>query len=90
MKGARGLFRPWVVLLLGLAVVAFAQVGLGHARYRLAGELRLTRQALQQVRDEVNRLRLEWASLARPERVRRLASERLHMGPPSPMQVIRP
>jgi len=39
---------------------------------------------------ETSKLRLEIASLTRPERLRELAQTRLHMTPPRPMQVLRP
>lgn len=84
------LLQPWWLLAASLVALAFAQVGLGHARYMLAKELRSTQHELKGVRAEVNHLRLEWASLTRPERLRRLATQRLHMAPPSPLQVIQP
>jgi len=85
-----GLSRWMVLIPLSLALLAGTQIWLSHLR----NELSLERQRLQfeqvAVRQELSKLRLEVASLSRPERLRTYAIETLHMAPPKPMQVVRP
>ncbi len=80
---------PWAVLLL-VGAMAALQVGLARQRLALAGEKAAATREARQLRAEIGKLRLEWATLTRPERVRRLATTRLGMRPPLPSQVVRP
>jgi len=79
-------------LLLGLllSLLATGQVALSHQRYEMAKKITATQHERQALLGKVNQLGLELASLMRPERIRRLAASELGMGPPGPMQVIRP
>jgi len=73
-----------------LSLLAAGQVVLSHQRYEMAKETRVIRHHRQVLLGKINQLGLELASLTRPERIRKLASSRLEMAPPTPLQVIRP
>jgi len=77
-----------MLLLAGL--MAALQVGLARQRLTLAGERADAERQARALRAELGKLRLEWATLTRPERVRRLAVSKLGMRPPLPAQVVRP
>ncbi|RMD65743.1 MAG: cell division protein FtsL [Planctomycetota bacterium] len=99
-RGASGMTRnkanrstirlgPWIVLLL-VGAMAALQVGLARQRLMVAGERAEAERQARALRAELGKLRLEWATLTRPERVRRLAVSKLGMRPPAPAQVVRP
>ena len=71
-------------------MLAAGQIGLAHLRNGLSQEISQARQQRQVLQAELNRLRLELASLTRPERLRSLATARLGMGPATARQIIRP
>ncbi|MDX8407517.1 MAG: cell division protein FtsL [Mariprofundaceae bacterium] len=81
---------PWLAIPLFIGLLAAAQVWLSHVRYELSQNSQRIMADKQDIALETSKLRLEIASLTRPERLRRLAQQRLHMAPPRPMQVIRP
>lgn len=85
-----GWIRPWLFLPLALGLLSAAQVWLSYLRYDLSLEMQRITAERQGVAMESSKLRLEVASLTRPERLRRLARTRLGMAPPGPMQVIHP
>lgn len=80
--------RPWLFLPVILGLLSAAQVWLSYLRYDLSLETQRVSAEKQAVAMESSKLRLEVASLTRPERLRQLARTRLGMAPPSPVQVI--
>jgi len=83
----RGL-KLWMMIPLCLAVLAGAQIWLSHVRNEVSLQTQRLVAAQKVVRQEASKLRLEVASLSRPERLREYAMTRLGMAPPTPMQVI--
>jgi len=75
---------------LALALLAAGQISLAHLRNGLSQEISQARQQRQALQTELNQLRLELASLTRPDRLRQLAGTRLGMGPAAARQIIRP
>lgn len=79
----------------GLALVscivmfAASEVWLSHARYEISRQTGKDLKERQDLSADLNRLKLELASITRPDKLRS-AAKRLGMAPPSPMQVIRP
>jgi cell division protein FtsL len=71
-----------------LGLLSAAQVWLSYLRYDLSLETQSLSAEKQTVLRETSKLRLEVASLTRPERLRQLARTKLDMAPPKPMQVI--
>ncbi len=80
--------RFWMMMPVCLAVLAGAQIWLSHVRNELSLETQRLAAEQKAVRQESSKLRLEVASLSRPERLREYATETLGMAPPKPMQVI--
>jgi cell division protein FtsL len=78
-------------LALAGCIVMFAagEVWLSHARYEISMQTGKDLKERQDLSADLNRLKLELASITRPDRLRSTA-KRLGMAPPSPMQVIRP
>jgi len=85
-----GRMRWWAAMLALAGVMAAMQVGLARERLALAGKKAAALREARQLRADLGKLRLEWATLTRPERVRRLAVSKLGMRPPLPGQVVRP
>jgi|AMFO01.1.fsa_nt_gi cell division protein FtsL len=81
---------PMITVLASCGLLAAAQVWLSHMRIELTHQSQRVADEQAAVSHELQNLRLELASLARPERLRRIAQEQLHMGPPQPMQVLQP
>lgn len=71
---------------LGLALLAYTWVHL--ERLDSAFRIRELEQRLHDLERQERQLRLEWAYLSSPERVERLAVERLELAPPRPDQVV--
>jgi len=80
--------KVWMLIPLCLAVLAGAQIHLAQVRNDLSLQTQRLQAEQQALRQESSKLRLEVASLSRPERLRQYAITTLHMGPPTPMQVI--
>jgi len=85
-----GWLKTWMLIPACLAVLAAAQIWLSHVRNELSLETQQLAKQQKIVRQESSRLRLEVASLSRPERLREYAINTLHMAPPTPMQIVRP
>ena len=84
----RSWLRPWLLLPLMLGLLSAAQVWLSYLRYDMSLETQSLAAEKQSELKEISKLRIEIASLTRPERLRQLASTELDMAPPNPMQVI--
>ena len=84
----RSWIKPWLILPAMLGLLSAAQVWLSYLRYDLSLETQSLSAEKQTVLRETSKLRLEVASLTRPERLRQLARTKLDMAPPKPMQVI--
>ncbi|MDQ6970332.1 MAG: cell division protein FtsL [Mariprofundus sp.] len=82
--------KLWLLVPASAAVFAGGLIWLSHLRYELSLESQRVTAAKQMIGQESNRLRLEVASLTRPERLRQYARDKLNMAPPNPMQVIHP
>lgn len=83
-----GGLKAWMIIPVCLAVLAGAQIWLSHVRNELSLEMQRLGTQQKSVRQESSKLRLEVASLSRPERLRKYAMTTLGMAPPKPMQVI--
>ena len=84
----RSWLKPWLILPLMLGLLSTAQVWLSYLRYDLSLEAQSLTAEKQTALKEISKLRIEIASLTRPERLRQLARTELGMAPPNPMQVI--
>ncbi len=84
----RSWLRPWLILPLMLGLFSATQVWLSYLRYDLSLETQALSAEKQTALKEISKLRIEIASLTRPERLRQLARTKLDMAPPNPMQVI--
>ena len=84
----RSWFKSWLILPLMLGLLSIAQVWLSNLRYDLSLEAQSQATEKQAALKEISKLRIEVASLTRPERLRQLARSKLDMAPPNPMQVI--
>ncbi len=84
----RGMVIPLLAVFIG--VLSAGQVWLSHLRVAVAQQTTHARQEQQLVQQDVQNLKLEMASLMRPNTLRRLAHEKLGMQAPTPMQVVRP
>lgn len=70
--------------------LAGGQVWLSHLRNNLANDIQTVRNEQAQLRQEMQKLQIEMASLTRPERLRSVARDKLGMRPPLPAQVLKP
>lgn len=80
----------WLLPALAIALLAVGQVWLSHLRYETSQASQKLQEEKKSVAADVTQLGLEVASLTRPERLRRIANDKLGMQPPHPMQVVRP
>jgi len=80
--------KPWLLIPATAAALAGGLIWLSHLRYELSLETQRVTTEKKSIEQESNQLRLEIASLTRPERLRQYARDSLNMAPPSPMQVI--
>lgn len=79
-----------LLFLICVAVLATAQVGLSFMRNTLASNIQKQEQQKRKIYVDITQLKLELASLKRPERLRSLAQEHLGMRSPMPHQIIQP
>ncbi|MBL4774661.1 MAG: cell division protein FtsL [Mariprofundus sp.] len=82
--------KPWLFIPTGAALLAGGLIGLSHLRYELSLENQRSTAEKKAIEQESSALRLEVASLTRPERLRQYARDHLGMAPPKPMQLVRP
>ncbi len=82
------MIRPALILWIGLpAIVTIALLLVSYQVQQLENELdRLEREAIAQ-QEEIHVLNAEWSFLNRPERLSRLASRHLDLGPVTPRQL---
>jgi len=84
----RGWLKLWMLLPVCVAVLAAGQIWLSHLRYEMSLDTQRLIAEQKNVQRESSKLRLETASLTRPDRLRQYANSKLGMAPPKPMQVI--
>ncbi len=86
------MLRRWLIPLLVISIgfLSAGQVWLSHLRVVVAQQVSSSKQEQRLVQQDVQNLKLELASLMRPNTLRRLAHEELGMQAPTSMQVIRP
>jgi len=84
----RSWLKLWMLLPGCMAVLAAGQIWLSHLRYELSLDTQRMIVEQKEVGRESSKLRLETASLTRPDRLRQYANSKLGMAPPKPMQVI--
>jgi len=75
-------------LLLGIILLAALQVWQQHARVSEKQVFEGYKKERSMLQQDVQTLRLELASLTRPDTLRRLAREKLGMDSPKPVQVM--
>ncbi len=75
---------------ISVCVLAASQLWLSHLRVDVAQQLEKLTQERDALQQDVQGLKLELASLMRPDTLRRLAREKMGMRPPTPMQVVKP
>jgi cell division protein FtsL len=79
----------WLSLFLGIGLLAGGQVWLAYLRVDVAQDIaKLKKEKILLVQD-VQSLKLELASMKRPDTLRRLARE-MGMAAPTAMQVVKP
>jgi len=77
------------LLLMALGCVAMSLVWLAHLRVENARERADVRAEMELIQKNIAKLSLEYGNMTRPERLRRLAHQKLGMNAPTPSQVIR-
>lgn len=77
------------VLIISIVGLATGEVWLSHARYEVSRQADHDIKQRQTLTATLNKLKLELASITRPDKLRSVA-KKMDMAPPSPMQVIRP
>jgi cell division protein FtsL len=80
----------YISVLLAIVGLASAQVWLSHLRIETAKHTQLLQAAILKQQEKIQTLGLEYASLARPNRLRQLSHTKLGMQPPQPMQILKP
>jgi len=78
------------LLLLSICLLAAGQVWLSHVRVDVSQQVAKLKQEKNIIQQDVQGLKLEFASLMRPNTLRRLAREKLGMHAPNSMQVVKP
>lgn len=84
------LLKPWMLMLVLVALIAGVQVWVSHLRYEMSLDTQRLQAEKQEIMKRAGLLRLELASMTRPERLREIAIGQLDMSPPTPMQVVHP
>ena len=85
-----GWLKPWLIVPIAFGLLAATKVWLSYLRYDLSIETQQLVAEKQAIGMESTKLRIEIASLTRPERLRQMAVSELGMAPPSPAQVVHP
>ncbi|MFQ5344597.1 MAG: cell division protein FtsL [Mariprofundus sp.] len=80
--------KPWMLFPVCVAILAAGQIWLSHLRYEMSLDTQRLMAEQKGIQRGLSKLRLEAASLTRPERLRQYANSKLGMAPPKPMQVI--
>jgi len=80
----------WWVAAAVMLLFAASQVWLAYLRNDQSLRMQQLASEQQSLQQELQKLNLELASLANPERLRQLANDELGMAPPKPQQVVRP
>lgn len=80
----------YTTLFLSISTLAAAQVWLSHLRIETSQHASVLQKEITKQHEKIQVLGLEYASLSRPNRLRRLAHRELGMQAPRPMQVLRP
>jgi len=88
MKAAPRRVRPLLVVALLVSVLACMQIGVAHERLQVVARQSVLQRDVRQLEDEISRMNIELATLTRPDRLRRVAVEKLGMRPPSALQVV--
>jgi len=78
------------LLVLVVCTLAAGQVWLSHLRVDVAQKVSQLKHERNAIKQDVQNLKLELASLVRPDTLRRLAREKMGMHAPTPMQVVKP
>ncbi|MDX8395196.1 MAG: cell division protein FtsL [Mariprofundaceae bacterium] len=78
------------LLFIAFAILASSQVWLSHVRYEMNVDIGKLKKEQLLIKQDVQQLNIELASLTRPERLRIHAQNKLGMAPPKPMQVVHP
>ena len=73
-----------------IVCLAIAQVWLSHLRIETSKKMQLLQAGILTQQEKIQALGLEYASLARPNRLRKLSHTKLGMHPPKPMQILQP
>jgi len=82
--------KPWLLVPVVAGLLAAGQIWVSHLRYELSLETQRLNNEKQDALGQASKLRLELASMTRPERLRQMAQEKLGMAPPKPAQVVNP
>jgi len=80
----------YTALFLSISTLAATQVWLSHLRIETSQHASTLQQEITKQHEKIQVLGLEYASLSRPNRLRRLAHRELGMQAPRPIQVLRP
>jgi len=78
------------LLILAVCILSAGQVWLSHIRVDVSEQVAQLKQERNAMKQDVQNLSLEVASLLRPDTLRRLAREKMGMHAPTPMQVVKP
>ncbi len=78
------------ILVFSICMLAAGQVWMSHLRVDVAQQVAKLKQEKSILKQDVQNLKLELASLMRPDTLRRLAREKMGMRAPGPMQVVKP
>jgi cell division protein FtsL len=80
----------YTTLFISISILAAGQVWLSHLRIETSQHASVLQQDIAKQHEKIQVLGLEYASLARPNRLRQLAHSKLGMQAPRPMQVVQP
>ena len=77
-------------MVLVVCLLAAAQVWLSHIRVGTTQEIVKLKQEKELLQQDLQNLKIELASMLRPDTLRRLAREKMGMHAPTPLQVVTP